>query len=267
MQPSLPPGLVSLGQRLGQLGFERTRRALAGLALSFFVTLYFLIALNADRSLVPVLLGLGVCYGVAFVGVVAEWFWARWYASGLCWSGIMVAVGGLVIIGWTPALAIYGALHALVVLCLMGQKMAARYDLQESWRQRYQMDEFGVARLRKTITRASASLPSVIIWALGPKEGEGLALAAAAGTALVLAATGLRGVVRMRSWGVLALAGAAALVAATGDVSRFATLNVGDLGALPNFILFSGPTLAFAFLAAALLPFARPVARFLRSSR
>jgi phosphate transport system permease protein len=31
------------------------------------------------------------------------------------------------------------------------------------------MDELGVARLRKTVTRASASLPSLILWALGPR--------------------------------------------------------------------------------------------------
>ena len=87
----------------------------------------------------------------------------------------------------------------------MGKKMAARYDLQEAWRERYKMDEFGVARLQKTVTRAAASLPSVIIWALAP-EGGGHGVPSAALAALVLAAAGLRGLVRMRSWGVLALA-------------------------------------------------------------
>jgi hypothetical protein len=263
MQPSLPSSVVAFGQSLNKIGFERTRRAIAGLALSFFVSLYLLIALNAERGLVPVLVGLGLCYGVAFVGVVAEWFWARWYASGLCWSGVMVAIAGLVILGWTPALAFYGGLHFLVIVALMGDKMAARYDLQEGWRQRYQMDEFGVARLRKTVTRSAASLPSLIMWALGPKEGQGVALVAAL-AAVGFAAVGLRGLVRLRSWGVLSLAASAVLVAATGHISAFAAWPLGELGAIPNFIAFAGPTLAFLFLAAAVAPFVLPIVRFAR---
>ena len=90
----------------------------------------------------------------------------------------MIAIAALVVVGWMPALAIFGVLHLLVVVALMGKKMAARYDLQEAWRQRYKMDDFGVARLRKTVTRSAASLPSLILWALAPKE-EGMAAVAA----------------------------------------------------------------------------------------
>jgi len=54
--------------------------------------------------------------------------------------------------------------------------------------------------LQKTITRSAASLPSLIIWALAPKE-EGMAFAA-----LALAVTGVWGLIRLRSWGVLSLA-------------------------------------------------------------
>jgi len=76
--------------------------------------------------------------------------------------------------------------------------MAERFDLQPAWRERYGMDEFGVARLRKTVTRASASLPSVIFWALGPKDpGQGMAFAAVAAVALTV--VGLRGVVRLEA--------------------------------------------------------------------
>ena len=118
------------------------------------------------------------CYVVAFFAVVAEWFWGRWFATGLGWSGMMVAiVRGVPDRAGIPALAIYGLLHARVVLPLAGKSMAARYDLQEGWRQRYKMDDLGVARLRKTITRSAASLPSVILWALAPKDpGQGMLL-------------------------------------------------------------------------------------------
>jgi hypothetical protein len=254
-------GLSSLADRLGEIGFERTRRAVAALALSLFVSLYLLIALNAPPGWSAAFLALGTCYLVAFLAVAAEWFWGRWFAAGLGWSGLMVAVASLVMVGWVPPLAIYGALHALVVLALAGKKMAARYDLQEAWRQRYRMDDLGVARLRKTVTRASASLPSLILWALGPKT-EVAFLGSLVAIALTIA--GLRGVVRVRSWGILALGGAGALVATFGHIGGFATDSLGDLGLVPNLAELAGPTLAVLFLAAAVVPFVGPAVRFLR---
>jgi hypothetical protein len=265
MRSRLPPGLSALGERLNDVGFERTRRALAGLVLSLFVSLYLLIALNRPEGLTAAMLALAGCYAVAFLGVVAEWFWGRWFASGLGWSGIMVAIASLAMLGWTPFIAIYGGLHLLVVVALLGKKMAARYDLQEAWRARYNMDEFGVDRLRKTVTRAAASLPSLILWALGPKEGEGMVLALGGLCALALAGTGLRGVVRMRSWGVLALGGALAAVLAFGHVTAFtAGLHATGAPGAESLFELAGPTLAFACLAAAVLPFVGPVRRFLR---
>ena len=198
--------------------------------------------------------GLAFCYAVAFCAVVAEWFWGRWFATGLGWSGIMLGAVALLQLGWTPIFVIYLGMHALIVVALMGSKMAARYDMQEAWRTRYGMDDLGVARLRKTVTRAAASLPSLIVWALGPREG-GMAFGAAA-AALILAALGLRGVVRMRSWGILALAGAAVAAPFTlvGDFAFASSVTRVD-------VLL--PLLVTGLLAAAVVPFARPVARFL----
>lgn len=263
MQPRLPPVLGSLGSRLSEIGFERTRRALAALGLSLFVSLYVLLAMLGGEELAPACLALAACYGVAFMGVVAEWFWARWFATGLAWSGLMIAGASLVMMGWSPVLAVFGGVHGLVVLTLMGKKMAARYDLQEAWRQRYRMDEFGVARLQKTVTRAAASLPSMIFWALGPRE-DGMTMVAGV-AAVLLAVAGLRGLVRLRTWGVMALAAAAAVVAATGNVTAFAfTSTDGNFGAFPNLMQLVGSTLALVFLAAAVLPFSGAIARFLR---
>ena len=81
----------------------------------------------------------------------------------------------LVMMGWHPSLAIYTGLHALIVAALMG---AARWppatSCRPTWRERFGMDEFGVARLGKAVTRGSASLPTLIMWALAPREGQGL---------------------------------------------------------------------------------------------
>jgi hypothetical protein len=185
MPLNLSSGVGALSEKLGALGYERARRAVAGLALSFFAIVYFFIALNAPLpGWETTFFALAACYVVAFFAVVAEWFWGRWFATGLGWSGLMVAIVSVVMIGWDPALVIYGLLHAAIILPLAGKSMAARYDLQEGWRQRYKMDDLGVARLRKTITRSSASLPSLILWALGPKEpGQGMLLSLACSAA------------------------------------------------------------------------------------
>lgn len=252
MALNLSSGFESLSEKLGSLGYERGRRALSALALSFFGILYTFLAFNAPPGWGLAFAALGACYVVAFFAVVAEWFWGRWFAVGLGWSGVMVAVVSLIMVGWAPALAIYGLAHALIMVPLSGRTMAARYDLQEAWRQRYRMDELGVARLRKTITRSAASLPSLILWALGPKEGQGMGLLLSFG-ALALVLVGLSGLVRLRTWGWLAVGGAAALTLASGNL--FA----------PTYFAFAGPDLAAAFLAAALIPFVAPAFRFLRA--
>lgn len=250
MALKMPSELSAFTNKLGTLGFEGPRRAFAALALSFFVVLYLFLSFNAPPGWGPAFGALGLCYLVAFFSVVAGWFWGRWFASGLGWSGLMVAGISLVMIGWAPALAIYGALHALIVLPLAGKTMAAQYDLQEGWRQRYRMDELGVARLRKTITRSAASLPSLILWALGPKEGQGMVFSLAT---LGLAIAGLSGVVRLRTWGWLALAGTAGLLLGTAHLASFSTFDVAN------------PDLATALLLAAVVPFVLPAIRFVRS--
>jgi hypothetical protein len=266
MQLKMPPAVAAVSTRLSQIGFERTRRALAALFLSVFVTLYLIVSLNAPEGFARVFIALAVCYGTAFLAVAAEWFWGRWFATGLAWSGVMIAVAGLVAVGWTPVLAIFGTLHLLVILSLMGKKMAARYDLQEAWRAKYKMDDFGVARLQKTITRSAASLPSLIIWALAPKE-EGMAFAVAGLAALAFAAVGMRGLIKVRSWGVLALGAAGVLVASLSDVTRFGFASTPDCACqLFSYVPSITAALAFACLGAAVLPFVRPVARYLRRS-
>jgi hypothetical protein len=248
----MPSELSALKTKLGALGFEGPRRAAAALALSFFVVLYLFLSLNAPPGWGPAFAALGLCYLVAFFAVVAGWFWGRWFATGLGWSGLMVAGVSLVMVGWAAPLAIYGALHALVVLPLSGKSMAAQYDFQESWRQRYRMDELGVARLRKTITRSAASLPSLILWALGPKDGQQGMLFSL--TALTLTILGLSGVVRLRTWGWLAFGGAG-LLALSGD-----HLMAG----MTAFDVF-GPGVATLLLAAAVVPFVGPALRYLRA--
>ena len=257
---------------LNEIGFERTRRAVAALALSLFVFLYLFIALNMPTEqwkLVFVLLS--TCYGVAFMSVAAEWFWGRWFATGLAWSGVILAVASMAQIGWAPVLALYGGLHGLVILMLAGKKMAERFDLQPAWRERYGMDDFGVDRLRKTVTRASASLPSVILWAVGPKPPGEEAFAVLTFATGALALAGLVGVVRLRAWGLLALGGAAVAMAVAGSFAyphfdlAFAGAGEGTAWAYRGVV--AGPALPILLLASAVAPFFGPTARFLARRR
>ncbi len=269
--------MKSLLDRLNDIGFERTRRAVAALSLSLFVFLYLLISLNPpSEEWRLAFLAMSACYGVAFMGVAAEWFWGRWFAAGLGYSGVMVAAASFAMIGWSPVLAIYGGLHAVVVVALAGKKMAERFDLQPNWRERYGMDEFGVARLRKTVTRASASLPSVILWALAPKEpGQGL-VALAAAAAGILAVGGLRGLVRMRSWGLVALGLSAALLAPFAVLGRHAFFYLegsrpfhgwSETLAWTARLLPVGVSLPAILMILALVPFIRPAVSFLKTRR
>ncbi|MEO8215230.1 MAG: hypothetical protein ABI560_18670, partial [Myxococcales bacterium] len=172
------------------------------------------------------------------------------------------------------------------VVLLLGKRMTVLYDLQEGWRQRFSMDEFAVARLRKTVTRSAASLPSMILWALGPKDpGQGMLHALFLVAAVALGVSGLAGVIRLRSWGVLALGGAAAALLAHGGLHVFPEIGMVGANDLPSIfsVLFQnvwgvapgmvalltlfGTLLPATLLMAATAPFAAATVRFLRHHR
>src|SRR5215471_3195207 len=72
--------------------FVGERRALAAAVLAFFMIQLFLTGLLVDGQLRLLFLALGLAYGTGFVGIVAGYFWARWYALGLAFSGMTMAV-------------------------------------------------------------------------------------------------------------------------------------------------------------------------------
>ena len=230
--------------------FVGERRALAAAVLSFFMLQLLLAGLLDDGPFRPVLLGLGTAYLLAFIGVVAGWFWARWYTLGLAFSGIVLAV----MTGWQNGMAIIvyvlGGSHLAVALALMGDEAASFYDGRRDWRARWRMDDNAVNRLGKAVMRAGASIPYLIVAGLAPRQGMGMDLVAILG--LALGAAGLAGLIRLRTWGVFALAGGAAV-----------TLGSLETSSLPGW--FSpAPWIAAILLAAAVAPFAAPIARSLR---
>jgi hypothetical protein len=207
---------MKLMERLRAVRLEKERVAVSLLSLSFFVVLYTFAALSSPPAWRPAFGALALCYGVAFLALASQWFWARWFASGLAWSGTTLGIVSLVMVGWHPILALYGGLHALVLGMLAGPNMAAHFEMQAPWRERYAMDEFAVARLRRVVTRASTALPSLILWALAPREGQGAWLIS--GLAMGCDLAGLAGILRLRTWGVLSL-GVSAFLTLMGAVS------------------------------------------------
>ena len=59
------------------------RRAIALLFLGFYVTQFAMTAWLGPDELYAAYLGLALCYTLAFVGLAAKWFWARWFAIGV----------------------------------------------------------------------------------------------------------------------------------------------------------------------------------------
>jgi hypothetical protein len=233
------------------------RRAISLLVLAFYTTIFLVVALAQGGAWLKCFLALAVTYGVGFFALAAEWFWARWFAMGLGVSGMSLAALGLVTTGWSWGLAIWGLLHALVYLPLLGESMAARYEDQEAWRRRYHLDDHGVARLKRAVRGAAAALPTMILYTLAPRQGQAALLLGL----LLLSGAGLVGLLRLRVWGLGLLAAAGAWA----GLSLFSAAPTLAVSTLAPFDLRACGALAALALLVAVAPFARPALRFLRA--
>ena len=261
--------------RLGSLGFVGERKALALLFLGFYCTLFFLVGVSARTELpewVPLFIGMTLIYCTAFFAVAAEWFWGRWFAVGLGYWGLTMTGMAWVTTRSLPAgLVIFGAMHGLVALCLLGEKMAAAFDAKPGWRERWKLDEQGVIRVKKSVTRAASSLPALVMFALAPRNDQALfASHTAALTLGALALVGVAGLLLERTWGVIliAVAGAGCFLAAIGVQAAPLGSTAMSLFGEPLAHVVELPQLPLTFagvmLIAAAVPFLAPMARFLR---
>jgi hypothetical protein len=237
-------------------GLVRERKALAAAVLSFYMTIYGLVALQAPEGWSAAFAALAAVYGGAFVALVAGYFWGRWFAIGIGISGLISAAMSIWQIGPEPVLVIYGATHAATSLLLWGAGMAGLFDGRKEWRDRYHLDDNATHRLGKSIIRVGVSLPYIVLYALAPREASSVAALAVLG----LAGAGLWGLIRMRTWGVLSLMAGAGVAA----VSVVATA-VDSAAPLACCAQSTGlGVLAAVLLAAGAAPFAAPAVRFLR---
>jgi hypothetical protein len=232
------------------------RRALSAVIFAFYALIYSMIAFS---GMVPdfnkAFFALASVYGLAFFSLVAGYFWARWYSVGVGLYGVITSAVGMWQIGAEPILLFVGGTHLAATLMLWGEAMSSSYDGQTAWREKLHMDEGAVQRLGRSVIRAGLSLPFVLLYALAPKPG-GAELAISLG-ALVLAGLGLRALIRMRTWGVLAMGAAGALML---------SLSVGELASNAG-VFALRPALAGVMLVMAATPWALPAMRFLRVAR
>ncbi len=237
------------------------RRAIVLLLLSLFFWQYVLTALIGPDDFFAMSVGMSAVYGIAFVGLAAEWFWARWFATGLGQFGSFFLLIVLQI-GPEPTILFFGISHLLVWLLLAGEGMAARYEHSEATAERWNFQEDSLALMRRAVRSAGMSLPLIILYTLGPRP-EMLHIAV-----LALAVFGTAGLVRGRTWSVFALGTAGALALADGLGLIGATAQGYMIMDPAGSLLLSGPI--FPILAGSLLivpaVFARPMARFLRQA-
>lgn len=238
-----------------------TRRAIALLILSFFVIQFGISAWLGPDELMAVNIGLAACYGLAFFGLAAEWFWARWFAMGVGnFGSLMLLV--LVKVGFEPVFVFFGVTHLLVVLCLMGEGMAAKYEYSEAAAERWNLQEDSMALVRRAVKSAGSTLPLLILYGLAPR-GEWLQYAL-----LLTGLTGLVGLLRGKTFGPLLL-GATGFVCLLDGLGVFGSPTMGFMmlghDTLPALYGNAGIFAAATMLVA--LPFAAPAYRYLRRRR
>ncbi len=235
------------------------RRAISLLLLSLFFWNFVLTAFLGPDDVFACFAGLSIVYGLAFVGVAAEWFWARWFAIGLGNFGSLTLLS-LLQAGMEETILVFGVSHLIISVFLGGEGMAARYEHSEATAERWNFQEESLILMRRAIKSAGMSLPLLILYTLAPAP-EALHL-----TALAAGALGVVGLLRGRTWGLLAMA-AAGLIALADGAGVFGPPTVSYLLLTPSgSVILWGPV--FALLAgsmlAAPLVYAAPMLRFLR---
>ncbi len=232
-------------------GLVGTRRALSLVVLGFLWTTYAWLALAGPPAFAPMFLGFSATYMLAFLGVGAGYFWGRWYANGIGWSGAwsLLAIGQ---VDDPKPLLIYAGMHIAVLLLLAGQHMAGAYEGRADWRERLRVKDENVGRIGAAVTTVASLLPMLVGQLLAPRSSVAEALA------LCAAATGLFLLLRMRTAGLFLLAAAGVASLAWGGPAVIPT------GAESLPISALSPILA-AGLAVPLAIFAPAIVRFLRA--
>ncbi len=221
------------------------------------MSIYFLVSIQAPEGWTAAFGALAGIYALGFVGLVAGYFWARWFSIGLGISGMISGVLSIWQVGPDGMLVFYAASHGIASLVLWGAAMARNFDGQETWRERYHLDEHATHRLGKSVIRVGVSLPYIVLYALAPREGAALTAVAAA----LLIGGGAYALIKMRTWGLAAMAAGVGVGALSlGDTQSTSFLVSGDTVYALDLVALGVGGLLLA--AAAVAPFVGPIARY-----
>ncbi len=255
------PVVDKFSEKLSHIGLQGERKAVSLLILAFFAGFFFLLRTVARTEMpewLPAFTAMFALYILTFLGVAASWFWGRWVAIGVGTWGATIAVWGVVQTReLSTPLVVLGLSHGLIALLLMGDSMAADFEGRPGWRTRLGLDDAGVLKLRRTITRAASSVPAIVLFALAPRQEDGSALVACA-------VVGIGALLLGRTLSLVALAAAAvgAFVLSFGAAPF--SVATPALSFLPAAMPHALALYASLALAASLAPFAGPVRSFLR---
>jgi hypothetical protein len=231
------------------------RRALAACVMAFYFLVYGAFAYSRIQpDFTKAFVAIAGVYGLAFFSLVAGYFWARWYSVGVGLYGVITAAVGMWQLGAEPIILFVGGTHLAATVALWGANMAKPYDGQTAWREKFHMDDNAVQRLGRSVIRAGVSLPFVLLYALAPKPGMEMIAALAA---LALTGLGLRGLVQLKTWGVMAIGAAGALLVMLAGFDL-----VESHGAAMALSSVLRPALAGGLLISAAVPFAAPMMRW-----
>ncbi len=240
------------------MSFIGERRALAAAVFAFYFLAYGMLVLigMVPPEMNKAFAAIAGVYGLAFFSLVAGYFWARWYAVGVGLYGVITAAVGMWQLGAEPVLVFVGGTHLAATVFLWGNAMSGPYDGQTAWREKLHMDENSVQRLGRSVIRAGVSLPFVLLYALMPKpEAASTVLSL---VALLLAGVGFHAVVKLRTWGLLAMGAAGGLMVMLAGTDLW-------MGASGMYAL--RPALGGVLLMAAAAPFLAPMLSYLMRSR
>jgi hypothetical protein len=227
------------------------RRAIALLILGFYVTQFAMTAWLGPDEMFACYLGLALCYGLAFLALGAEWFWARWFAIGVGNFGSLLILV-LFKVGLEPIIAFFGFTHLAVAVLLLGEGMASRYEHSEATAERWNFQEESLVLMRRAVKSAGSTIPLLILYGLAPRP-EAVQL-----TAVGLGIAGLFGLLRGRTWGLLALADGLGLFGAPPTGYLLLTPTGGPI------VYGAGVALLAALALAVPAVYARTFARYLK---
>jgi hypothetical protein len=241
--------------------FTGERKALAAAVMAFYAFIFFLVAMAPPPGWGACFAALSGIYALGFFSLVAGYFWARWFAIGIGISGAVSAAISMWSVGPEPVLVFWGGTHLGASLILWGSGMAKAFDGRAEWRARFHMDENATHKLGRAVIRAGISLPYVVMYALAPRTESMADLTVIAGAGLAVA--GIWALIRMRTWGVLAMAGGAGVLASTLSDSGIAAahgtgyaLDVTAVGVAASLLLV-----------AAVVPFVTPALRYVAKGK